>query len=137
MRVKPEDPSNMSPPRPSVKEPTRDPSSMRMSFLSTNSFRSIVFIYYHLVRLHLDLSIRNKNEVTVPRPLVIASQLSSPPNIAEKTTFNRVRGSLFGLAIGDALGAHVEFRPRAYMLEHPVNDLEGGGTWGLQKGQVC
>jgi len=41
-----------------------------------------------------------------------------------------------GLVLGDALGAHVEFRPRQYLLEHPVRDLEGGGTWGLNKGQV-
>lgn len=139
MRVKPDDPSNLSPAGPNVKEPTPDPSSMRMSFfISTNSLRSIVFIYDHLVRLHLDLSVPNKNEVTVPSPLVIGSKLSSPPgNIAAKETLDRIQGSLFGLVIGDALGAHVEFRPRAYMLENPVKDLEGGGTWGLQKGEVC
>jgi len=43
---------------------------------------------------------------------------------------------LIGLALGDALGAHVEFRPRQYLLSNPVKDLEGGGTWGLKKGQV-
>lgn len=41
-----------------------------------------------------------------------------------------------GLALGDALGAHVEFRPQSYLAEHPVTGLEGGGTWGLLKGQV-
>jgi hypothetical protein len=40
------------------------------------------------------------------------------------------------MALGDALGAHVEFRPHAYLKAHPVKDLEGGGTWGLEKGQV-
>jgi hypothetical protein len=40
------------------------------------------------------------------------------------------------MALGDALGAHVEFRPRQYLLSNPVNDLEGGGTWGLRPGQV-
>ncbi|CAF1079739.1 unnamed protein product [Rotaria sp. Silwood1] len=42
---------------------------------------------------------------------------------------------MFGLAMGDALGAHVEFRPHSYLLANPVKDLVGGGTWGLQKGQ--
>lgn len=40
------------------------------------------------------------------------------------------------MAMGDALGAHVEFRPHDYLLEHPVTDLSSGGTWGLEKGQV-
>lgn len=40
------------------------------------------------------------------------------------------------MALGDALGAHVEFRPHTYMKANPVTDLVGGGTWGLQKGQV-
>jgi ADP-ribosylglycohydrolase len=43
---------------------------------------------------------------------------------------------LIGLALGDALGAHVEFRPRQYLVENPVKDLQPGGTWGLKKGQV-
>ncbi|CAF1507712.1 unnamed protein product, partial [Adineta steineri] len=43
--------------------------------------------------------------------------------------------SIIGMSLGDALGAHVEFRPRKFLLEHPVEDLEGGGTWGLEKGQ--
>jgi hypothetical protein len=40
------------------------------------------------------------------------------------------------MALGDALGAHVEFRPHAYLKAHPVENLQGGGTWGLEKGQV-
>jgi hypothetical protein len=40
------------------------------------------------------------------------------------------------MALGDALGAHVEFRPREFLVQHPVEDLEGGGTWGLNKGEV-
>ena len=43
---------------------------------------------------------------------------------------------MFGMTIGDALGAHVEFRPRSYLQQNPVKDLQGGGTWGLEKGQV-
>jgi hypothetical protein len=43
---------------------------------------------------------------------------------------------MFGLAIGDALGAHVQLKPHSYMEQNPVRDLCGGGTWGLKRGQV-
>ncbi|CAF1631361.1 unnamed protein product, partial [Didymodactylos carnosus] len=48
---------------------------------------------------------------------------------------NRIVGSLLGLAIGDALGASVEFRSHSYLQQHPINTLTGGGTWGLERGQ--
>ena len=54
----------------------------------------------------------------------------------DERILDRIAGSMVGMAVGDALGAHVEFRPRQYMVENPVKDLEGGGTWGLKKGQV-
>ena len=57
--------------------------------------------------------------------------LNNRDNILDK-----VKGSLFGLALGDALGAHVEFRPHTYLATNPVKDLIGGRTWGLEKGQV-
>ena len=47
----------------------------------------------------------------------------------------RIQGSLVGLAIGDALGASVEFRPNSFLKEHKVTDMQGGGTWGLETGQ--
>jgi hypothetical protein len=59
-----------------------------------------------------------------------------PPPIINDDISNRIQGSIFGMAIGDALGAHVEFRPRSYLEANLVKDLEGGGTWGLEKGQV-
>jgi ADP-ribosylglycohydrolase len=43
---------------------------------------------------------------------------------------------LIGLALGDALGAHVEFRPPEYLLENPVKDLEKDDHRNLKKGQV-
>jgi hypothetical protein len=43
---------------------------------------------------------------------------------------------MFGLAIGDALGAHVRLKPHDYLEEYPVTDLREGGTWNLEKGQV-
>src|SRR5690242_13839907 len=47
----------------------------------------------------------------------------------------RIKGSLIGLAIGDALGASVEFRPQQYLAANPVSKMEGGGTWGLDAGK--
>jgi hypothetical protein len=38
------------------------------------------------------------------------------------------------MALSDALGAHVEFRPYDYMVSHLVKDFEGGGgTLGTEK----
>lgn len=53
-----------------------------------------------------------------------------------RKAIDRIRGSMIGMAIGDALGAHVEFRPHTYLVNHPVTDLSSGGTWGLEIGQV-
>lgn len=60
-------------------------------------------------------------------------ELDSLP-LTDSEILPRIQGSLIGLAVGDALGAHVEFRPKAYLDSHPVTDMEGGGTWGLQAG---
>ncbi|CAF1342211.1 unnamed protein product [Adineta ricciae] len=70
-----------------------------------------------------EIDLTNENKVLI-------SKLSIDQRI-----LNGIKGSLFGLAIGDALGAHVEFRPQTYLKENPVKDLQGGGTWGLEKGQ--
>ena len=59
-----------------------------------------------------------------------------PNNNIPKETLNRIEGSIVGMAIGDALGAHVEFRPRSYLEQYPVKDFQGGGTWNLKPGQV-
>ncbi|CAF1202542.1 unnamed protein product [Didymodactylos carnosus] len=63
--------------------------------------------------------------------------LKRPPSFPADLTVSpdKIIGSLAGLALGDALGAHVEFRPRSYMLKNPVSKLIGGGTWGLKPGQ--
>jgi ADP-ribosylglycohydrolase len=48
-------------------------------------------------------------------------------------TASRVRGSLFGLTAGDALGTTLEFkRPGSF---EPVADMVGGGPFGLAPGQ--
>src|SRR5690554_4456716 len=46
---------------------------------------------------------------------------------------DRQRGSLFGLAVGDALGAAVEFQsPGSF---EPVTDFRAGGPHGLAAGE--
>src|SRR5437764_7765217 len=45
----------------------------------------------------------------------------------------RYRGSLLGLAIGDALGTTLEFtQPGSF---DPIDDMVGGGPFGLQSGE--
>lgn len=46
--------------------------------------------------------------------------------------FNRFRGCLLGLAVGDAVGTTVEFRPRGTFL--PLTDMVGGGPFNLNPG---
>ena len=48
-------------------------------------------------------------------------------------TTDRARGCLLGLAIGDAIGTTVEFRPRGTFAR--VTDMVGGGPFGLEPGQ--
>lgn len=48
-------------------------------------------------------------------------------------TQDRFRGCLLGLAVGDAVGTTVEFRPRGSF--HPVVDMTGGGPFHLKPGQ--
>lgn len=48
-------------------------------------------------------------------------------------TRDRFRGCLLGLAVGDAIGTTVEFRPRGSFS--PLTDMVGGGPFHLQPGQ--
>jgi len=47
--------------------------------------------------------------------------------------YSRASGAMLGLALGDALGAPVEFRVRGSF--EPVTTLRGAGTFGLEAGQ--
>ncbi|MBC3300775.1 ADP-ribosylglycohydrolase family protein [Pseudomonas sp. SWRI18] len=49
------------------------------------------------------------------------------------TLLDRYRGSLLGLACGDAVGTTVEFMPRGSFT--PVTDMLGGGPFSLKPGQ--
>src|SRR4028118_1930500 len=48
-------------------------------------------------------------------------------------TTERYRGSLFGLAVGDAVGTTLEFKPPGSFT--PIEDMVGGGPFQLQPGQ--
>jgi ADP-ribosyl-[dinitrogen reductase] hydrolase len=45
---------------------------------------------------------------------------------------DRSRGALLGLAIGDAIGTTLEFRPPGSFA--PLTDMVGGGHFCLKKG---
>jgi ADP-ribosyl-[dinitrogen reductase] hydrolase len=51
----------------------------------------------------------------------------------EITLQSRARGALLGLAVGDAIGTSVEFKPRGSFK--PLADMVGGGPFGLEPGQ--
>ena len=48
-------------------------------------------------------------------------------------TLERFRGSLLGLAVGDAVGTTLEFKPPGTFT--PLTDMVGGGPFGLKPGQ--
>src|SRR5262245_18003938 len=50
-----------------------------------------------------------------------------------KPNVDYFRGSLLGLAVGDAVGTTVEFKSRGSFP--PVTDIVGGGPFGLKAGQ--
>ena len=72
-----------------------------------------------------------------PQPYKELNRLQDPAitQLPDNDILLRIQGSLIGLAIGDTVGASSEFRPYSYMQEHRVTDMNGGGTWGLEKGQ--
>ena len=60
--------------------------------------------------------------------------MSTPPAAAiPPGPADRYRGCLLGLAVGDALGTTLEFRPPGTFA--PLTDLVGGGPFNLQPGQ--
>jgi ADP-ribosyl-[dinitrogen reductase] hydrolase len=46
---------------------------------------------------------------------------------------DRFRGCLLGLAVGDAVGTTLEFRPKGSFA--PIKDMAGGGPFGLKAGE--
>ncbi len=60
------------------------------------------------------------------------SQAGSSKGLMMNTT-ERFRGCLLGLAVGDAVGTTLEFKPRGSF--EPLEDMVGGGPFGLAPGQ--
>jgi hypothetical protein len=101
-------------------------------------YKMVLFFFQFSQNEWLNLNFHDVDRQNVIKPdeLSIDEKKNSPPSRIDSGLLDRIQGSMFGMAIGDALGAHVEFRPRSYLEANPVKDLEGGGTWGLEKGQV-
>ena len=78
----------------------------------------------------------DKEKTKIKKPDELEREMKDPPESIDESLLTRIRGSLVGMALGDALGAPVEFKPPEYLLVYPVKDLQDGGTWGLKKGQV-
>ena len=53
--------------------------------------------------------------------------------MSDMSARNRFRGCLSGLAVGDALGTTLEFKPPGSF--DPIDDVVGGGPFDLQPGQ--
>ncbi|MCJ2110210.1 ADP-ribosylglycohydrolase family protein [Methylobacterium sp. E-025] len=70
-----------------------------------------------------------------PLRTVFGSHSEPPSQIATTVggTRDRAVGSLVGLAIGDALGTTIEFKPRGSF--EPVTDIVGGGPFDLRAGE--
>lgn len=47
---------------------------------------------------------------------------------------SKIKGALFGLAVGDALGVPVEFRDREKLRRQPVSTMQGYGSWNQPTG---
>ena len=46
----------------------------------------------------------------------------------------KVKDGIVGLTVGDALGVPVEFESRAYLMDNPVTEMMGHGTYNMPKG---
>ncbi|CAF1334828.1 unnamed protein product [Adineta ricciae] len=77
----------------------------------------------------------SKGSRSIVKPDELQARMDNPPADIDGEIYNRIRGSIVAMSLGDALGAHVEFRPREFLVQNPVKHLKGGGTWGLEKGQ--
>ncbi|CAM4743270.1 unnamed protein product [Rotaria magnacalcarata] len=89
---------------------------------------------FHADKTWLDIQFHDKNK-NVKQPDELENEMNVPSTLINDEILNRIQGSMIGMALGDALGAHVEFRPHQFLVDNPVKDLESGGTWGLEKGQ--
>ncbi|CAF1507371.1 unnamed protein product, partial [Adineta steineri] len=80
------------------------------------------FCQFHVDKSWLDPQY-HENDL-IKKPAELENDMDEPSDPNDKDILNRVQGSMIGMALGDALGAHVEFRPRQYLVQHPVTKLE-------------
>jgi ADP-ribosyl-[dinitrogen reductase] hydrolase len=66
-------------------------------------------------------------------PASAASETPAWPRLSEAEARDRALGCLLGLAVGDAVGTAVEFRPRGDFP--PLTDMIGGGPFNLKPGE--
>jgi ADP-ribosyl-[dinitrogen reductase] hydrolase len=65
--------------------------------------------------------------------LELSPILEKQPNTSAEAVRDRAIGALLGLAVGDALGTALEFKPRDTYA--PLTDMIGGGPFGLKPGE--
>ena len=96
------------------------------------------YVFLTLDKPWLKCQFHDADQTSIKKPdeFGISPKDFAPLEKSSRDIVDRIQGSIFGLTVGDALGAHVEFRPNSYLVANPVTDLVGGGTWGLQRGQV-
>ncbi|CAF3719563.1 unnamed protein product [Rotaria socialis] len=117
---------------------TPQPNDQKVQALPYNTYNSTAIhpaCQFRTEKPWFDLQYHRNSANSIMTPEHLRSILKNPSTYVDNLILGRVQGSMIGMALGDALGAHVEFRPRQYMIENPVRDLQGGGTWGLAKGQ--
>ena len=93
-------------------------------------------MFIFLDKSWLELQYHDQTQQHIKKPDEIEDEIPDPPAEIYEEILDKMQGSIIGMALGDALGAHVEFRPQQFLAANPVTDLVGGGTWGLEKGQV-
>ncbi|CAF3568068.1 unnamed protein product [Rotaria socialis] len=76
----------------------------------------------------LDCKFHDDSNQLIMTPEDLETKLQDPPKSINHALLNRVKGSMFGMALGDALGAHVKIRSHQYLLEHLFTD---GTSMGL------
>ena len=69
-------------------------------------------------------------------PHELENEMRDPPVDINEGLLDGIQGSMLGMALGEALGAHVESQSYKYLQANPVKDLGSGGTLGLEKGKV-
>ncbi|CAF1124320.1 unnamed protein product [Adineta ricciae] len=92
-------------------------------------------VIYYSDKSWLNLRFDDSSGIAITKPADLEDRMREPDGAIDEDLLKRVQGSMVGMALGDALGASVEFRPREYLENNPVRDLQSGGTWGLAKGQ--